>query len=203
MKLQGTRVAYLERQGLRRFPRQDRRREQDHHDRPRAHQEMRLRSGRDRGADRPRGQPRPAARSLWACPSCRSCRSVRASIRRSCWCSWQRPARVLLVQDVVAQRRAAPARCGRLPAEPPRAYGLVLAAFVAVAIYIALLPLLGFRIATALFVAGVPGRAGAAGDAAPMGHPDRRSPIATSAVTYLVFERYLSVILPRGRWTDW
>ena len=45
MKLQGTRVAYPRCQGLRRIPRQDRRREQDHHGRPRADQEMRL--GRD------------------------------------------------------------------------------------------------------------------------------------------------------------
>jgi hypothetical protein len=35
----------------------------------------------------------------------------------------------------------------------PRAYGLVAGAFVVVAAYIALLPLLGFRIATVLFVA--------------------------------------------------
>ncbi len=35
----------------------------------------------------------------------------------------------------------------------PRAYGLVAAAFAAVAVYIALLPLIGFRLATVLFVA--------------------------------------------------
>jgi putative tricarboxylic transport membrane protein len=27
--------------------------------------------------------------------------------------------------------------------------------------------------------------------------------VGTAAVTYLVFERYLSVILPRGSWTNW
>jgi hypothetical protein len=27
--------------------------------------------------------------------------------------------------------------------------------------------------------------------------------VGTAAVTYLVFERYLSVILPRGSWTGW
>ena len=27
--------------------------------------------------------------------------------------------------------------------------------------------------------------------------------LGTAAVTYLVFERYLSVILPRGSWTGW
>ena len=27
--------------------------------------------------------------------------------------------------------------------------------------------------------------------------------VGTSAVTYLVFDQYLSVLLPRGRWTNW
>jgi hypothetical protein len=27
--------------------------------------------------------------------------------------------------------------------------------------------------------------------------------IATSLITYLVFDTYLSVLLPRGRWTSW
>ena len=27
--------------------------------------------------------------------------------------------------------------------------------------------------------------------------------LAHAAVTYLAFERYLTVLLPRGRWTDW
>ena len=78
----------------------------------------------------------------------------------------------------------------------------MLAAFVAVAIYIALLPLLGFRIATALFVAGFQ---------AVLERPTTLRQwaiqlaiaVGTAAVTYLVFERYLSVILPRGSWTGW
>lgn len=108
---------------------------------------------------------------------------------------------VLLVQDIVAQRRAAPA-VADVPAGPKRDYGLVLAAFLAVAIYIAFLPLLGFRISTALFVAGLQ---------AVLERPVTLRQwgiqivvaIATAAVTYLVFERYLSVILPHGRWTNW
>ena len=71
-----------------------------------------------------------------------------------------------------------------------------------VAIYIALLPLLGFRIATALFVAAFQ---------LVLERPTKLRQwaiqlaiaIGTAAVTYLVFERYLSVILPRGSWTDW
>jgi putative tricarboxylic transport membrane protein len=110
---------------------------------------------------------------------------------------------VLVIQDVVAQRQA-PAAVATEPAsaEPRRNYGLVLAAFVAVAIYIALLPFLGFRIATALFVAGFQ---------VVLERPatlrqwaiQLAIAVGTAAVTYLVFERYLSVILPRGRWTGW
>jgi putative tricarboxylic transport membrane protein len=110
---------------------------------------------------------------------------------------------VLVIQDVVAGRRAAaPVAAEPARAEPRRNYRLVLAAFIAVAIYIALLPYLGFRIATALFVAGFQFvlerpttlRQWAIQVAIAVG---------TAAVTYLVFERYLSVILPRGTWTGW
>jgi putative tricarboxylic transport membrane protein len=108
---------------------------------------------------------------------------------------------LLVVQDVLAQRRA-PAAGQQTTAEPRRAYGLVAAAFAVVAAYIALLPLLGFRIATVLFVAAFqlllerPANlrqwAVLAGVA-----------IGTSAIAYLAFERYLSVLLPRGLWTGW
>ena len=110
---------------------------------------------------------------------------------------------VLVIQDVVAQRQAPAAVAAEpAPAEPRRNYRLVLAAFVAVAIYIALLPLLGFRISTALFVAGFQ---------AVLERPTTLRQwaiqlaiaVGTAAVTYLVFERYLSVILPRGSWTGW
>jgi putative tricarboxylic transport membrane protein len=109
---------------------------------------------------------------------------------------------VLLIQDLLAQRQAPASGVEPVPAQPRRAYGLVLAAFVAVAIYIALLPLLGFRIATALFVAGFQ---------MVLERPTTLRQwaiqlaiaIGTAAVTYLVFERYLSVILPRGIWTNW
>jgi hypothetical protein len=79
---------------------------------------------------------------------------------------------------------------------------LVAAAFAVVAGYVALLPLIGFRIATALFVAtfqlvlerpATPRQWAALVGIA----------LATSAVTYLVFERYLTVLLPRGAWTGW
>jgi putative tricarboxylic transport membrane protein len=110
---------------------------------------------------------------------------------------------VLVLQDLVAQRHAAAVVSDEPPpAQPNRNYGLVLASFVVVAIYIALLPLLGFRIATALFVAAFQ---------LVLERPTTLRQwaiqlaiaIGTAAVTYLVFERYLSVILPRGSWTNW
>ncbi|MBI4274584.1 MAG: tripartite tricarboxylate transporter TctB family protein, partial [Rhizobiales bacterium] len=58
---------------------------------------------------------------------------------------------VLIVQDVLV-RRAAMAGTTTLP-QPRRAYGLVALAFAVIAAYILLLPLLGYRISTALFVA--------------------------------------------------
>ncbi len=60
---------------------------------------------------------------------------------------------LLVLQDMIAQRRAAAAPPEPAAPAPTRAYGLVAAAFIAVAAYIGLLPLLGFRIATVLFVA--------------------------------------------------
>jgi putative tricarboxylic transport membrane protein len=109
---------------------------------------------------------------------------------------------VLVVQDVAAQRRAAPVSDEDGPAKPRRAYGLVLAAFAVVGAYIGLLPLLGYRIATALFVAAFQ---------LSLERPSTLRQwamlvliaVGTSAVTYLLFDQYLSVLLPRGRWTDW
>jgi hypothetical protein len=108
---------------------------------------------------------------------------------------------MLLVQDVLTQRRATAGGAGEA-AGPPRAYGLVAVAFVLVAAYVALLPLVGFRIATALFVAAFQVAldrprtllqwARLAGIA-----------LATAALSYLVFETYLLVLLPRGAWTGW
>ena len=109
---------------------------------------------------------------------------------------------VLLLQDIITQRRAGLAGAAEMPAGPPRAYGLVAAAFLIVAVYIVLLPLIGFRIATGLFVA-----------AFQLALERPRTPLqggmlagiagATSALAYLVFETYLLVLLPRGTWTGW
>ena len=101
-----------------------------------------------------------------------------------------------------AQRRAAAGTAEPSQMGPPRAYGLVAAAFVVIAAYVALLPLIGFRIATALFVA-----------AFQMALERPTTPrqwamlaaiaVGTSVLTHLVFETYLLVLLPRGTWTGW
>ena len=81
-----------------------------------------------------------------------------------------------------------------------RNYRLVVATFAVFGVYVLLLPFLGFRIATFLFVAALQ---------AVLEQPRgwRRwavvitAALATVIVTYLAFEVYLSVLLPRGRWT--
>ncbi len=108
---------------------------------------------------------------------------------------------LLLLQDMLAQRRAGPVESKASPAAP-RAYGLVAAAFAMVAGYIVLIPLLGFRIATVIFVAVFQ-----------LALERPRTPqqwatqaaiaVGTSALTYVVFQHYLLVLLPRGAWTGW
>ena len=107
---------------------------------------------------------------------------------------------VLVLQDFIAQ---GPAGANKpAPAQAKRNFALVFASFVVVAIYIALLPLFGFRVATALFVAAFQ---------LVLERPTTLRQwaiqltiaVGTAAITYLVFERYLSVILPRGSWTGW
>jgi hypothetical protein len=104
---------------------------------------------------------------------------------------------LLVVQDVIKHR--APAEAGVSDA-PRRNYRLVVIAFAIVGAYVALLPLLGFRIATVLFV----GTLQAALDrpkSARQWAVLAAIALGTAAVSYLVFERYLLVLLPRGAWT--
>lgn len=97
---------------------------------------------------------------------------------------------------------AAPATAGAEPAPEKRNYRLVGVTFAVFAAYVVLLPLLGYRLSTFIFMAALqlvferPRSA-------------RRwivllvSALVTAALTYTVFEHYLSVLLPRGRWTGW
>jgi hypothetical protein len=98
----------------------------------------------------------------------------------------------LIVSDL--RRRA------RRPAAAPVSYRLVVLTFAVFTVYVSLLPVLGYRVATLLFVAGLqaaldpPRTARAWGLVVVMA-------IASTAVTYHVFEGYLNVLLPRGRLT--
>ncbi|MEH2526496.1 MULTISPECIES: tripartite tricarboxylate transporter TctB family protein [unclassified Bradyrhizobium] len=103
---------------------------------------------------------------------------------------------LLVLQDLLKRRASAGAG-----AAPRRNYRLVVIAFAIVGIYVVLLPLLGFRVATALFV-------GALQAALDRPRTVRQwvvlatIALGTAVVSYFVFERYLLVLLPRGAWTD-
>jgi len=99
----------------------------------------------------------------------------------------------LLVRDLLLRSRPARAPSGLN-------YRLVALLFGAFAVYALLLPLLGFRVATFLFVLG----------ASFLLEPPRRAGLwargvalaaITMGVTFYVFEQYLAVLLPRGTWT--
>ena len=111
---------------------------------------------------------------------------------------------ILIVLDLHAMRLA---RAGAVivpaaaAAGPPPNYRLVLATFIEFGLYIALLPPLGFRISTFLFALALQ---------VTLEWPRSTKhwalailvALATSLVCYLVFEDYLSVLLPRGTWSD-
>ncbi|OFZ93077.1 MAG: hypothetical protein A2Z64_05420 [Betaproteobacteria bacterium RIFCSPLOWO2_02_67_12] len=89
----------------------------------------------------------------------------------------------------------------RRPAAAERGirYGLVAATFAVFGVYVGALPYLGFRVATFAYIAAT----NAVLDP-PRGARDwlRAAALAlvATAVIYFAFERYLAVLLPRGRW---
>ena len=100
----------------------------------------------------------------------------------------------LIASDVAMRGR-------RTPAPPAVSYRLVVLTFTIFAGYVFLLPWLGYRLATLLFVGVLqialdPPRAARGWALAAV------MAVATSLVTYYVFEHYLHVLLPRGRWTN-
>jgi Mn2+/Fe2+ NRAMP family transporter len=106
---------------------------------------------------------------------------------------------LLIVFDVIAHR-GPPAATAAAPAAEPRNHALVLIAFGIFAAYAVALPWLGFRVATLAFLVAMQ----AALDKPRA--PRRWATIAIVAIvtmlaTYYVFEGYLHVLLPRGRWT--
>ncbi len=103
---------------------------------------------------------------------------------------------LLVLQDLMQR---APVTAGTDDA-PQRNYRLVVIAFAIVGAYVVLLPLLGFRLATVLFVGTLQ---------AALGRPRTARQwlalaaiaLGSAAVSYFIFERYLLVLLPRGAWT--
>jgi putative tricarboxylic transport membrane protein len=92
----------------------------------------------------------------------------------------------------------------RKPADAARAqrnYAAVALHFAVFGIYVVALPWIGFRIATLAYVAAtnalldVPRSARGWLRVALLA-------LLTALATYYIFEHYLSVLLPRGRWTD-
>jgi putative tricarboxylic transport membrane protein len=104
---------------------------------------------------------------------------------------------LLVLQDLLKRRPAAASSAGDAP---QRNYFRVVIAFAIVGAYVVLLPLLGFRLATFLFV-------GALQAALDLPRTARQWAVlgaialGTAVLSYFVFERYLLVLLPRGTWT--
>lgn len=110
---------------------------------------------------------------------------------------------MLIAADLRRKRppaTAAPATAAAKPEE--RNYRLVGITYAVFAGYVILLPLVGYRVSTFVFMAALQA----------VFEPPRSargwamvlvSALATAAVTYVVFNDYLSVLLPRGRWTGW
>jgi putative tricarboxylic transport membrane protein len=108
---------------------------------------------------------------------------------------------ILIVSDILAMRRPQPAVTAAAPAAAAAPnYRLVIATFIQFGLYIALLPELGFRISTFLFMLALqvtlewPRTAKRWGLAIAVA-------VATSLICHFVFEYYLSVLLPRGTWS--
>jgi putative tricarboxylic transport membrane protein len=93
-----------------------------------------------------------------------------------------------------------------VPSRPARAveklnYVLVLEMFAVFGLYVGALPYVGFRISTFSYVATTNALLDLPRTAKGWARVLLIALITTVAV-YYVFERYLTVLLPRGRWTD-
>lgn len=102
-------------------------------------------------------------------------------------------AAALIVFDLLEKKKPA--------AVEPANYRAVVLHFAVFGVYVLALPWLGFRIATCVYL----GVANALLDWPKNAKGWRRVAalaLLTTVVVYFAFERYLSVLLPRGRWTD-
>jgi hypothetical protein len=80
-------------------------------------------------------------------------------------------------------------------------YGMVVSMFAVFGLYCGALPVLGFRISTLLYIAATNALLDFPKNPKGWARVAAVS-IITTVVVYYVFERYLTVLLPRGRWTD-
>ncbi len=102
-------------------------------------------------------------------------------------------AAALVVFDFLGKKRE--------PTREKPDYGAVALHFAVFGVYVAALPWLGFRIATFAYVAATNALLDV--PRAPRGWLRvALLALVTTLATYFIFERYLLVLLPRGRWTD-
>jgi len=107
---------------------------------------------------------------------------------------------LLIWLDLSAARDRAAAPPVAAAPSPSANYRLVLATFIEFGLYIVLLPLIGFRLSTFLFVVVLQ---------VTLEWPQSNVrwvlvvliAVATSVLCHFIFEDYLSVLLPRGTWT--
>jgi putative tricarboxylic transport membrane protein len=83
---------------------------------------------------------------------------------------------------------------------PKADYGRVVLHFAVFGLYVLALPSLGFRVATLAYIAAANALLDWPGSAKGWLRVAAVALVATGVV-YLVFEHYLTVLLPRGRWT--
>lgn len=102
---------------------------------------------------------------------------------------------LLVIADWNAARQSAP------PPAAKRNYRLVAIMFLVFGVYCGALPYLGFRVATCVYLAASNAMLDPPRGARGWGRVGLIALVAT-VVIYYVFEHYLLVLLPRGRWTD-
>jgi len=99
----------------------------------------------------------------------------------------------LVVSDFLSEKSA--------KVREPLNYLLVVEMFALFGLYVGALPYLGFRISTFVYVAASNALLDSPKSAKGWGRVLLVAAI-TTVVVYYVFERYLTVLMPRGRWTS-
>ena len=99
----------------------------------------------------------------------------------------------LVVSDLLAQKETREAK--------PLNYLLVVEMFAVFGLYVGALPYVGFRISTFVYVAAANALLDVPQSPRSWGRVLLIA-LITTVVVYYAFERYLTVLLPRGRWTD-